>query len=250
MNTSLSAMTLVASLLLVNFDTHAELTAGRIDQLTKTWLETERQASYLRANWQTEKPQLEQRIKLLKLEQKQINKLLSSNQVSSNEVEKKRADLLQQQANLENEQALISSTLSQLKDRLDSLYALLPPPLKTNWQTELSDNSSVVLEQQLSRLSRLKDFNERISLHSMRLTNEQGEQVLVKQLYLGLSQAWFSSQNGDFAGFGLVEDGVWNWHFSEQLDAQQILAAIAIVENQSAPTDINFAIKRLPAGVN
>lgn len=250
LNTSLSTVLFVSSLLLVNFDTHAELTADKIDQLTKTWLETERQGNYLKSNWQSEKPLLEQRIKLLKLEQKQLKKLLSNNQASSNEVEQKREDLLKQQANLETEQTLIANTIEQLKGRLDSLYSMLPPPLQTNWQVQESDNDSVVLEQQLSRLSRLKDFNERISLHSMRLTNEQGEQILVKQIYLGLSQAWFSSQNGTYSGYGLVENGTWNWHFNEQLDAQQILDAIAIVENQKSPSDINFDIKRLPVGAN
>lgn len=249
-HSNFSAIAVACLLLFVNSSAQANLTADRIDQLTKRWLETERQASHLKANWQTEKPLLEQRIKLLKLEQQQLNALLNSNQASSNEVEQKREQLLQQQAKLETEQALIANTINQLKQRLDGLSPLLPPPLQSNWQTQDSDNNAVILEQQLSRLSKLKDFNDRISLHSMRLTNSQGQEILVKQLYLGLSQAWFSSQNGEFSGYGLVEDGVWYWHFSDQLNVQQILDAIAIVENQKSPTDVTLDIKPLSMGVN
>ena len=228
---------------------HAELTADRIDKLTQQWLETERQTSYLKANWQTEQPLLEQRIKLLKIEKKQLNTLLDTNQVNTNEVEKKREHLLKKQAQIESDQSLISNAITRLKNRLDSIESLLPPPLKTDWQVEPSDNNAVVLEQQLSRLSRLKDFNERITLHSMRLPNDQGNEVLVKQLYLGLSQAWFTSQNGEYSGYGLVENGNWQWHFSQESNSKKILDAIAIVENQKNASDVTFDIKQLPTGV-
>ncbi|MCH2057634.1 MAG: DUF3450 domain-containing protein [Thalassotalea sp.] len=227
----------------------AELSANRIDQLTKQWLETERQTSLLKANWQVEKPLLEQRIKLLNIEKDQLNSLLEMNQVSTSEVEQKRESLLEQQAKLESEQAMTANAIDPIRERLDSIEPLLPPPLQEGWQSEPSDNNAVVLEQQLTRLSRLKDFNERITLHAMRLPNEQGDDVLVKQLYLGLSQAWFSSQNGQFKGYGLAENGVWQWHFSQTLDSQQILDAIAIVENQKTASDIVFDIKQLPSGV-
>lgn len=227
----------------------AELSANRIDQLTKQWLETERQTSLLKANWQVEKPLLEQRIKLLNIEKDQLNSLLETNQVSTSEVEQKRESLLEQQAKLESEQSMTANAIDRIRDRLDSIEPLLPPPLREGWQSEPSDNNAVVLEQQLTRLSRLKDFNERITLHAMRLPNEQGDDVLVKQLYLGLSQAWFSSQNGQFKGYGLAENGVWQWHFSQTLDSQQILDAIAIVENQKTASDIVFDIKQLPSGV-
>ena len=229
--------------------TNAQTTAKKIDQLTKQWLETERQITHLKVNWRSEKPIIEQRIKLLKLEKKQLNTLLENNKVSTSDVEQQREILLKQQAMLENEQAITISSVNRLKVRLDNLYALLPPPLKTNWQTEITDNNSILLEQQLTRLSKLKEFNQRITLHSMRLNTEQGNEVLVKQIYLGLSQAWFASQNGAYVGYGLVKNGMWKWHFSNDISSQQVLDAIAVVENQKTAQEVPFEIKQLPIKV-
>lgn len=235
-------------LLLISPLSQAELTAKRIDQLTKQWLETERQTSHLKSNWKKEEPLLEQRIKLLKLEKNQLNKLLKTNSASTNKVEQKREELLKQQAKLESEQLLTLSAITRLKERLDNLAELLPPPLKNDWQTENSDNNAVVLEQQLSRLSKLAEFNGRITLHSMRLVNSKNQEILVKQLYLGLSQAWFSSQNGQYSGYGLIENGTWNWHFTNDISSEPILDAIAIVENQKIASEVALDIVQLPTG--
>ena len=59
----------------------------------------------------------------------------------------------------------------------------------------------------------------------------------------------FSSANGQFAGYGLVEHGKWQWHFDKNIDSTAILNAIAIVENQKPAEKVTFEIKQLPVGV-
>ena len=170
---------------------YGQTTANKIDQLTQQWLSTERQTANLKATWLTEKPLLTQRIELLRQEKNQINTLLKENKNSTSEAEEKRELLQQQQAKLEREQVLTINAINQLKAQLDSLLSRLPPPLQSTWQNEPSENNAVLLEQQLTRLSKLKAFNDRITIHTMRLTNNTDEEILVKQLYLGVSQAWF-----------------------------------------------------------
>ena len=225
----------------------ADLTADRMDQLTRQWLDTERQTSRLQSNWAQQKPALEQRLSLLKAEQAQLQALLKNNHQSRDEVDQKRNELLEKQARLEDEQAQTAAAVGALKTRLDALFPMLPPPLQDGWQTADSSDGSETLRLQLARLTRLKEFNERVSLHSMRLTNEAGEEVLVKQIYLGLSQAWFASSNGEFRGSGRAENGQWVWHFDEDVSASDVLDAIAIAEKQKPAANVTLPLHSLSA---
>ncbi|MCA6063672.1 DUF3450 family protein [Thalassolituus marinus] len=211
--------------------------ADQLDQLTRQWLDTERQATHLQNDWLQQKPALEQRLTLLKSEQAQLQALLSENHDSRDEVEQKRNELLQQQAQLESEQSGVADVLQALSRRLDALQPMLPPPLQTGWnKSEGAEDDALRL--QLARLNRLKEFNERVTLHSMRLPHESGNEVLVQQLYLGLAQAWFVSADGEYRGYGRAEQGQWQWHFSKEINAADIQHAIAIAEKQKPAADI------------
>ncbi|WP_430459986.1 DUF3450 family protein [Thalassolituus sp. LLYu03] len=235
----------------------ADLTADRMDQLTRQWLDTERQTSRLQSDWAQQKPVLEQRLSLLKAEQAQLQSLLKNNHQSRDEVDQKRNELLQKQARLEDEQAQTAAAVSALQSRLDALLPMLPPPLQDGWQNADTGNNAAnnagtsnesdVLRLQLARLTRLKEFNERITLHSMRLTNDAGDEVLVKQIYLGLAQAWFASSNGEFRGTGRAENGQWVWHFDNDLSATDVLDAIAIAEKQKPAANVSLPLHALTA---
>lgn len=213
--------------------------ADQLDQLTRQWLDTERQATHLQNDWLQQKPALEQRLTLLKSEQAQLQALLSENHDSRDEVEQKRNELLQQQAQLESEQSGVADVLQALSRRLDALQPMLPPPLQTGWnKSEGAEDDALRL--QLARLNRLKEFNERVTLHSMRLPHESGNEVLVQQLYLGLAQAWFVSADGEYRGYGRAEQGQWQWHFSNEIAAADIQHAIAIAEKQKPAADIEL----------
>lgn len=241
----LSAATFLAALSLPLFA--ADLTVDRMDQLTRQWLDTERQTSRLQSDWAQQKPALEQRLSLLKAEQAQLQALLKNNHQSRDEVDQKRNELLEKQARLEDEQAQTATAISALKTRLDALFPMLPPPLQDGWQAQDAVDGPEQLRLQLARLTRLKEFNERVTLHSMRLTNDKGEEVLVKQIYLGLSQAWFASSNGEFRGTGRAENGQWLWHFDDGVSASDVLDAIAIAEKQKPAADVTLPVKLVTA---
>ncbi len=207
--------------------------ATQIDELSRQWLDTERQANVLQSQWQQQKPQLEQRISLLQAEREQLNKVLREHRDTGTAVEEKRRILLREQSQLEEQQATNNSQLQQLSARLDALAGRLPPPLADGWLASAPQDKNAALKFQLERLRKLLDFNQRYSLHQMRLSNEQGEAVLVKQLYFGLSQAWFTSPDGAFRGYGRVENGKWHWQADARCDSASLLQAIAMLEKQS-----------------
>ncbi len=211
----------------------ADTTAHQIDDLTRQWLQTEQQTTRLITRWQEEKPLAEQRLELLRAEKEQLTNMLERRDQKGDEVDQKREELLQQQSELEAEQAGTEALISALAARLDAFKPMLPPPLQSTWDSAAGEDSSNQLRLQLARLSSLKEFNERVTLHSMRLTpDEATDSVLVRQVYLGASQAWFSSADGTYTGTGSVEDGQWVWRFRDDIDSDAVLRAIAVAEKQ------------------
>jgi vacuolar-type H+-ATPase subunit I/STV1 len=192
---------------------------------------------------------VEQRIGLLQAEKKQLTEMLQRRDEKSDEVDQKREALMEQQSTLEAQQAETDKLIKALATRLDALEQRLPPPLQSDWSSEADEESSSQLRLQLARLSRMKEFNERTTLHSMRLTEPStGEEILVKQLYLGLSRAWFASSDGSYRGVGHVDNGIWRWTFRDDISAKNILTAIAITEKQSPAQSIALPVSLASGG--
>lgn len=218
---------------------------SQIDRLTEQWLNTERQASSLQSDWRAQQPLLEQRLALLQAEKEQLQAMMAESRDSQSDVTTRRAALLQNQAQLEQGQIHLERGLQSLALRLDALMAQVPPPLKntlrqeryplnqTPTQVNETPNTSVQLQAALAKLSRLGDFNQRITVHQSPLVRPDGSAVLVKQLYLGLGMAWFVSNDGQYAGWGQVREGHWYWRFDDRaVNASSVLRAIAVFEKQ------------------
>lgn len=215
---------------------HGE-TPDQIDELTRQWIDTDRQASNLQTDWQAQQPILEQRLSLLKAEKNQLQGILEDSGKSQSNVEAQRAKLLAQQAELEKQQQELKQGLTVLSKRIETVSKRLPPPLKATWRNEknaLGDQPtpSLQLQVSLAQLSSLADFNQRISVHQMPILKEDGGEILVKQFYLGLGMAWFVSADGQFSGWGQADEEGWNWQVSENLHAKEISKAIAIFEKR------------------
>ncbi|WP_102798403.1 DUF3450 family protein [Bowmanella denitrificans] len=205
------------------------------DKLVQQWLSLEQQKAALQSDWQQQKPVLAQRMTLLEAEKQQLQALLANSQQGSSQVQVKRAELLAQQSELEQQQVNARLQVKQLNAQLDGLASRLPPPLQTAWAQEqegLSDDAdtSALLQVALAKLDKLYAFDSRVSLYEMPVTTPTGQQVLVKQLYLGITTAWFVSPDGAISGQGRSEDDGWQWHFGDQ--GQAILRAVEVFEKK------------------
>lgn len=221
---------------------------GQVDRLTQQWLDTDRQASSLQADWQAQQPILEQRLTLLKAEKAQLQAILKQSNDSQSSVETRRAELLTQQAELEQQQQDLTQGLSLLTKRIGAVSKRLPPPLKEAWREEQNATaeqaeSSLQLQVSLAQLSRLADFDQRISVHEMPITKPDGSNVLVKQLYLGIGMAWFVSADGQLSGWGQADDDDWTWEIKGELDASEISKAIAIFEKRQQADFVRLPVK-------
>ncbi|MEP4890561.1 MAG: DUF3450 family protein [Aliiglaciecola sp.] len=211
---------------------------SKVETMVNQWLGLERQINALESEWQQQQPLLTQRMRLLELEKEQLLTMLSEKKGDSSQVEKQRLALAEEQTTLEQEQGVLEQQISLLSNQLNALEQRLPPPVKQAWQQDIGDTdssseSSIPLQANLARLSKLAEFDQRIAVVQMPINNKQNEQILVKQLYLGASSAWFVSLDGSYSGTGQVTDNGWQWQFDDNSDSSAISKAIAIFEKQS-----------------
>lgn len=243
-----------AVLLLVTLSAQAQ-TADKTEKLVQQWLDIERQTAALNELWQQEKPLLEQRVALLKAESKQLQQVLDKSQGQQSAVDKQRADLLKEQNQLELQQQQVTEFVTQLNKVLAEFEGQVPPVVLASWQQEdnaITDeqDTSELLQVALAKLNKLSEFANRISVNEGQLTTADGQSVLVKQLYLGISQAWFVSHDHSIAGTGKASADGWKWHFDNDIDADAIASAIAIYEKQQQAELIGLPMTLAAQGAN
>lgn len=223
---------------LFNFSPYVMATTPlEIDQLTQKWLAIENQTRTLHSDWKVQQPILEQRLLLLSAEKKQLTTVVEKNITSSHSVDNRRTELLTEQSRLEQQQRTLAHALIRLQSRSDQIAALLPAILASSWAKEtntLSDNAtpSEQLQVILAQLTQLMDFDQRISVHEETLKTDDGRDILVKQLFLGTGMAWYSSRDGQFAGWGQATQDHWQWHHDPEIASDEILTAIAMFEKR------------------
>ena len=226
---------------------------AKADHMVEQWLSLERQNSSLESDWQAQKPLLSQRLALLEIEKKQLEALLNEKSTDSGEVEQKRLKLIEEQSALESNQDKLTQGLNQLSGQLKTLQPLLATPLQQSWQQESAQlDASATISQQLqlalAQLSKLAEFDQRISVIQHNLLNPEGETIQVKQLYLGAAMAWFVSLDGSFAGTGQVTENGWQWQFDDSLDSAEISRAIAIFEKRAEADFVQLPFTRNVGG--
>jgi hypothetical protein len=222
-----------------------------IDKLATQWVQLAQQNNEIKQQWRLRKPLLQQQLQLLKAEKDRLTVLLNQDDDVSSDMQQERFTLLQQQTEFESTQDNLTAILDKTQQRLITLYPQLPPPLKTSWDTELAllqtfkDNSER-LEKQLFLLDSLAGYNQRIAVHQANMTFDDGQEVQVKQIYLGAYLGWYVSQNGQYWGSGKSTSDGWQWqHQSKQITSQQLLDLIAATEDFSHAELIRLPINIL-----
>lgn len=242
-----SALAICLLMPALGFNAYAD-SVGELEQLVERWLLIERQISELNSNHVEQKNSMEQSLKLLNAEHKQLSQLTKNTEKSGDELAQKRADLVQQQNELELEQQHLASQLTAISQALLSLQVQLPPPLVTSWQAigDLNDKALTLtdkLQMVLKMTKQLTDFQQRISLHEATIPHPDGQEVWVTQLYLGASQAWFVSKDQSYVGTGCPTSLGWQWQFDEQINSDQVAKAIAIYKKEKSADWVTLPIK-------
>lgn len=238
---------LLSCLLLVNQVSANDNPVTEIHELTLQWTGLEHQQDLLQANWRQDQPILEQQLALLERETQTLTQVLETSAQEQGEVEQKRLQLLEQQTRLEQEQSALQSSLELASRRLHALQPQLPPPLSVAWQDELPRlddellTASEKLQLVLELLGQLDDFQQKITVHETVMTLEDGQDYLVKQVYLGLSHGWYLSADASFAAAGMATPDGWQW--TGAADAQALTQIIDIIERRQNPVLVSLPLQ-------
>ncbi|TMO67797.1 DUF3450 family protein [Pseudoalteromonas aurantia] len=197
-------------------------------ELMQQWLDLESQRGKLESTWQTNKQFLKNQISLLSEEKKSLQALLLNAKNAQNEVDEKRLALTEKQVQYERNQNLVENELSKGENFITRVLPMLPPPLQSELQIKSEKlkqntiNLSERLEIYLGLYKSVDEFNSRIALNTSNMTvsiKGKETEVLVSQIYLGLSQAWYLSADGSAYGFGRTEQSGWQWYHGEAVSS-------------------------------
>jgi len=232
-----------------------------LNELMEQWISIESQKGNLQLTWNTRKQQLEQSQSLLSSEIALLKKVLKKTDSEKSDVDNRRMQLSEKQSLLEQEQVQVKSQISQATNFSRSLLKRLPPPLQTAWQekllllTQVGASDSEKLERLLTLYKLVNEFDERIALNrsSMEIpgSSDKSQNLLVTQMYLGVSQGWYVSDDGLHYGFGRAGNLGWQWWHNEAasaelgrvLDPQDLLQLKSILQKPTTAKFINLPIK-------
>jgi hypothetical protein len=218
-----------------------------IDALTQQWTDLEHQKDVLRANWRTQKPVLEQQLRLIERETAELTSLLETTAAQRDEVEQRRLELLTEQTELEEESAALDASLAQASVVLHSLQRDLPPQLSAAWVDELArldnnvETSTERFRKLIELLGQLEDFEAKITLNEVVMTLGDGQEHVVKQVYLGLSHGWYVTADESFAAAGKPGPDGWLW--TPVTDTAPIATIVGILEQRVDPDFVSIALE-------
>lgn len=232
-----------------------------LNDLMSRWLSLESQKGKLQTQWNSRSQQLEQKIALFETERESLQSVIDNSKKTGSDVDERRLTLTKKQQTLESEQALVNAKIQAATHAIQTLILRLPPPVQSQWEEKIAlleqadVNDSEKLERLLSLFKMAEDFDKRIAMNrtAMQIPTADGntQRVLVTQIYMGISQGWYVSDDGSAYGYGKSNALGWTWwhqadaakELGHELDPQAILNVRAVLENPTTASYLPLPIK-------
>lgn len=231
--------------------------ASRIEETRETiakWVETQKIIAEERAEWQTSKAVLEQRIDLLSDQIRDLEERIAETREGLAEAREQSREIEEEKAALQKASAALVEMIGELETSTKALLEKAPEPLSSKVsllaQSLPKDSASTDMstsERFGTVIGLLNEFNKfALNVHQSNelRTLPDGTTAEVTALYLGLGQAYYVSSDGRVAGVGRPGEDGWDWEPMNEI-APQVTQALAVLNNESVP-----AYVPLPARVD
>jgi len=232
-----------------------------LNQLMQKWIQLESQKGNLQIEWAERKTELDRRQQLLTTEKASLKETLAQAEGSTSDVDQRRNELLSRQEKLEKEQATLSLQINKAASFLEIKKNQMPPPLaeeitqKLVFLNQSGLSQSERLEKLLSIYKLISEFDQRVAINKSKLEipaeNEGHKTLQVTQIFLGLSQGWYLSDDASQYGYGRATELGWKWWSNEEveqelgqrMDLSELKNLIAIAENPTLADLVTLPIK-------
>ncbi|MBK9387107.1 MAG: DUF3450 family protein [Planctomycetes bacterium] len=232
-------------------EARAELIDRSRDALER-WVETRRTISKEQRDWTEGRSVLSERIELLEREIEAVRAKIEEARTSVAEADKKRQEL-----ELQNERLKGSAQgLAELAARLESgTLALMPripafasegvkifsqriPVAGAETKLSLSERFQSVV----AVLNSLNKLNREITLTPEIRELPDGRSTEVATVYVGLSQGYYASGDGQLAGIGTAGEKGWTWR-AANTQAGEVSRMVAILKSEQVADFVRLPIR-------
>lgn len=232
---------LCAGILLPQAHAESSSTVTKTRSTLEKWVETRQLISQTRNDWQNDKETIEQTIALYERELKSIDEQMGKVSTNNAQVAKEmaEAEVLKETSNQAIERARDFATKfeAQLKAFVPQLPAPLQDIIKKDMDRMPADpaNTKMLAAERIQVavgvLNELDKFNNAVNVFNEKRKNQQGEEVAVQTLYVGLGAAYFVNDTADFAGVGAPGKEGWEWTIKPEL-APTVQEALKIYRSE------------------
>lgn len=218
----------------------------------KQWVDVERTISAEKRDWALGKELLQDRIEIVRDEIEALRGDIGEAQASITTADATRAELLAENAALKAASASLEELVVGLEARVRELLVKLPPPIVERVSVlsarmpKPGETSQASLGARYANLvgilNEVNKFNGEVSLYSELRQLEDGSSAQVAALYIGISQAFYVTNDQQFAGTGSGTSAGWEW-LPDNASAPAIARAIAILENEAPAAFVHLPLQ-------
>jgi len=208
-------------------------------EATRRWQELNDAIAAERENWRLGKQLLQASIDSVERRIEDVTESIQETQGSITAADEERLELIEENEQLKAATAGLDELVAQLERRMKALFARMPlpardlvRPLAQRIPEDPDDTSqSLGLRYQnvVGALTLVNKTHQDITTTSEVREVSTGESAEVATIYIGLSQAYYVSADGRFAGVGFAGEDGWDWRPADEA-APEILRASDILE--------------------
>ena len=191
----------------------------------REWHATEKLISEEKSAWELEKSAMQDLLTLYGQEIASLQTLVSKAGGVQIESADRRAALVKEEAQLQQAAARVERLVGEVERALLELVPAFPVPLQETIASETERlrrtdggrRAQERLRDVLSVLAAADKFQKAIHLDREVRTVEDGAELEVRVIYLGLGRAFYADESGAYAGFGTPSRNGWIWQSRREL---------------------------------